>query len=140
MERIRRNNVKYIIKPDEKVVVGIVNNRKKIPGVIDELIESFPKKYSDMIWFGFQKLITDVPHEKAPLKAIAMCMDEDEFSKETGIDIVDEKLNYKYHSSMVKKYEQLEKYLKLVLDKVEELKILHQMYMRLSDDELKKYM
>lgn len=140
MERIKRNNVKYIIKPDEKIVVGIVDDRKKVPGVIDELVDRFPQKYSDMIWFGFQKLITDVPHEKDPLKAIAVCQDEDEFSKETGINIVDDKLNYKYHSSMVKKYEQLEKYLKPVLDKVNELKLLHQAYARMSDDELKKYM
>jgi len=71
---------------------------------------------------------------------IAKCKKPDEFSEKTGRQIADIKAEYKYHSAMQRKYQQIIRRLHETLRVVEDLELEHRNKMARFDEKLKKFM
>lgn len=97
---------KYIIKPEEKLVVGEMK-RKTPKNVTQECLDKNETLYSLFLDLHIKGIIEDVSDMKQPFKGVAKCQNEDDFSEKTGKKIADMKVGYKYHMSMYKKYKQL---------------------------------
>ena len=71
---------------------------------------------------------------------VAKCHKTDEFSEKIGKKIADMKAEYKYHSLMQRKYQQIIRHLHKLLRSIENLEREHRNKMVKVDERLKKYM
>ena len=97
---------KYIIKPEEKIIVGEMK-RTTPKNVMSESLDKNEDLYSLFYILCTKGAIKDINDVLQPFKGVARCQEEDEFSEKTGKQIADMKVGYKYHMSMYKKYQQL---------------------------------
>ncbi len=107
----------YIVNPQKKVVVTLMNANTEfgdVLGVADEVIRkcTCPTTYAVLDMMESAKNLKlpdlDIPID-AVFKGVSKCDDHDEFDKETGIMIADNKAEMKYHIAMAKKYKRLTK-------------------------------
>lgn len=96
--------VKYIVKPEEKMIIGITKVDRH---------DLFSRVRDNLEYHFLFTLMCRVP-EKIVFKAIARCADGDEFNEETGKKLVDAKLAKKMHDYVIdrlnKAYNNAEKF------------------------------
>ena len=127
--------IDYYVDRDKRLVTGRANI-VLCRGLWDELYERLPKSlFATMNSLGIRDIMDFKPYYKA--KAVAR--NTDEFDEKIGKSIVAKKLNYKYHRSMMKRYQELIGKLKAILAVVNVLEQEHHMEMLKCDEELKKY-
>ena len=73
-------------------------------------------------------------------RGVAKCCEQDEFSEKVGRQIADIKIGIKYHTSMAKKYKQLERYVTEAKEKFKRLRREHEAYIEMYDEKLKSFM
>lgn len=107
--KFNRRKIKYVVKPEEKMVIGWINMcdaPKNITSMSWEMGQFFPK-------FGYMMFPLDVEdifeQEDRVLKAVSRCDDRDEFDEKIGKKIVADVLEKKYHILMMKKFKQVER-------------------------------
>lgn len=93
----------YIVKPEEKMVIGILECNKDAYGEFRNALGSL--KYSQMFDFLYERSKDSVGKK---IKAVARCADGDEFDVDTGKKIVDLKLNIKWNAYMWRKFTKAE--------------------------------
>ena len=125
------NNIKYIIKPEEGMVIGMLD-KKYCPGV---RIETYRKK-PGVLWIAEH----DIHDDGKYYKAVAKAQDGDVFDEKVGKSIVAKKIKWKYHRNMMKKYQQNIDYFKNIVRELEKLERDHHEKMWKVDEELKKYL
>lgn len=93
----------YIVKPEEKMVIGILECNKDAYGEFRNALGSL--KYSQMFDFLYERSKDSVGKK---IKAVARCADGDEFDVNIGKKIVDLKLNIKWNTYMWRKFTKAE--------------------------------
>lgn len=93
----------YIVKPEEKMVIGILECNKDAYGEFRNALGSL--KYSQMFDFLYERSKDSVGKK---IKAVARCADGDEFDVDTGKKIVDLRLNVKWNTYMWRKFAKAE--------------------------------
>ena len=81
-------DVKYIVKPEEKIVIGITEPVY----LFGKYVSRIPKRIEEL--FSILYLITMRGYEDG-VKAIARCNEDDEWDERIGKDLVDQKLELK---------------------------------------------
>ncbi len=100
----------FIIKPEEKVVVAIMDASEN--GVTDEVVSKCakPTMYAvlSLIMNAYDMNISelDIPYN-ASYKGVSICDEHDIFDEKKGKDIAESKANLKYHTAMAKKYKRI---------------------------------
>ena len=103
----------YIVKPEEKMVIGILECNKDAYGEFRNALGSL--KYSQMFDFLYERSKDSVGKK---IKAVARCADGDEFDVDTGKKIVDLRLNVKWNTYMWRKFAKAEIELSNIIDKI----------------------
>ena len=104
-----KSKIKYIIKPEEKVVIGIYVLSR--PELLSE-ISSFNCVESNIIEsiFLFSKRFEDVFNDKT-IKAVARCHDDDEFNEDFGKKLVEANISKKRHEIIMRQSSRIMKIL-----------------------------
>ena len=89
-----KNIIKYIVKPEEKIVVGIVERPSTMPWATRNILNGDERWLlsGTELWCG----------DSRKDKAVARCTGEDTFDETIGKRIVELKLNYKWHIRVAK--------------------------------------
>ena len=107
--KFNRRKIKYVVKPEEKMVIGWFNmndNFENVTTVGEEMEQLFPR----FSWMLYPLDIEDIyqPNDRV-LKAVSRCDDRDEFDEKVGKKIVADVIEKKYHILMMKKFKQIER-------------------------------
>ena len=87
--------IKYIVKPEEKIVIGIYTRRS------DDYLLNRMSSYSNVVKNIFELALLD--HEsESEIKAVAKCHEDDEFNEEFGKKLVEAKINKKRHQRLLR--------------------------------------
>ena len=118
--KFNRRKIKYVVKPEEKMVIGWIN-------MCDNGISCVGVELKDNFWDLLRSLgVDDIWQQKERvLKAVSRCDERDEFDEKIGKKIVADVLEKKYHTLMMKKYEQIERKMDNILDNVDKLTMMH---------------
>lgn len=101
---------RFIVKPDEKVIVAIMDASER--GVTDEIVSKCTKPTMfavlSLIMNAYDMNIPDleIPYN-ASYKGVSTCDKNDTFDEKKGRDIAGSKADMKYHTVMAKKYKRL---------------------------------
>lgn len=128
--------IEYHVDPDKKLVSGKAN-RHLCFGVWDELHQRLPKNLHGFIFINGIRDQTEFGHSFYKAKSVAR--DTDSFNEKIGKSIVAKKLNYKYHRSMMKRYQEFINKTKQFIAILNMLEQEHHAEMIKCDEELKKY-
>ena len=101
--KFNRRKIEYIVKPEERIVIGWISTIDGMTGIIEEL-----DKYK-MGWVLPAINVEDIwEQDNRIIKAVSRCDESDEFDEKIGKKIVADILEKKYHSIMIKKYRKCE--------------------------------
>lgn len=123
--KFNRRKIKYVVKPEEKMVIGWINMcdaPKNITSMSWEMGQFFPRFGYMMFPLGVEDIFEQ---EDRVLKAVSRCDDRDEFDEKIGKKIVADVLEKKYHILMMKKLGQVEKKLSDMLEGTYALGVMH---------------
>ena len=98
MKRVTRKNKEFKIIPENRTVMG-KEPRKYITGELNEARdkEAILIECAEHIIYGWNGL-----HE--PIVATAYCDPKDEFDEKVGLNVCEEKLDFKQHIQLAKRY------------------------------------
>lgn len=134
---------RFIVKPDEKVVVAVMN----VPdcGVTDEVTMKCtkPTMYA-VLNMIMDACDLDIPDLEIPFhasyKGVSKCDEHDTFDEIKGKKIAGEKADMKYHASMMKKYKRLSDLFKKASDEMQVLEFEHmRKHMHIKESLQKNY-
>ena len=124
---------KFIIKPEEKIVVGIFKDKSNRYSLFDELFRHFNKKELE--------ILVDLCRQKGymlpdkPIRSIARCHEDDVWNEETGRKVAEAKLDMKRHARFIRQYDSLIVTLHKILRMLCELQDEHvDKFERINDD------
>lgn len=118
------NKKKVIVKPNEKIVVAMMENQPK--GVVDECIDKCSKVTANIIaTVGYTKSIEVYNSTNSLFKSVSKCDEYDTFDEKVGKEIACSLVDKKYHIAMGKKYAQIKKYLLKAIEEIEVLEDMH---------------
>lgn len=141
--------IEYLIKPENKVVVGVIDKAdcKSVEGeIVNELRHGrmgivqcvvAKKILSDGV--GVQD-IDDIFEDTHFIRGVAKCDEKDVFDEKIGKAIVGTKINYKYHDLMTRKYYQMIRILQDTIDCLKRLQSRHIVSRDKCDLKLAKYL
>ena len=133
-------NIKYIVKPEDGVVVGIYDTDVYREAELLRIRTNVPDfmMYQGIIEDSLREILTNYGKDIV-IKAIAKCSPEDTFDEEYGKKLVAARIDYKYHKTM----ERVARYIAKKLQKARrcmlEGEILHQSKMDAIEDDLRGY-
>lgn len=135
--KFNRRKIKYVVKPEEKMVIGWIN----MCDSDNNDITSVGWELKDNYYFLLSALkVEDIwQQDERILKAVSRCDDRDEFDEKIGKKIVADILEKKYHILMMKKYKQIERKLNGILDNTYELGMMHENRLRELQARINKY-
>lgn len=125
---------KYIELPEKKTVIAMMDKKHSI----SEEISSVSKKYAfilnriDFI-FGRNK------SNNSYFKSKAIALEDDVFDVKIGREIAGQKVDYKYHKSMISQYNRYILLLENMIDTLENLRNKHIDKRRKIENDMKKY-
>jgi tRNA isopentenyl-2-thiomethyl-A-37 hydroxylase MiaE len=125
-------NIKYIVKPEEEMVIGIYeDNGEDLKKCIYSLSSNIQKAILGIVL---------VPRYPKQIKAIAKCHDGDEFDEEIGKKIVEAKINMKRHERMWRIHSHILESLQKAMNKLKNDQSVHldKLY-KIQDDYEKHY-
>ena len=128
------NEIKYIVKPEEGIVIGIMKNTKDM---YDEVTQS--AKCDNLL--ALISVITDICAEyPSEIKAIARVKDGDIFDEVIGKRIVEKKLYRKLHDRLARQYSQLQDIIEDLYKTALNMESIHvDKYAKISEDYYEKY-
>ena len=128
------NEIKYIVKPEDGIVIGIMKNTKDI---YDEVTQS--AKCDNLL--ALISVITDICAEyPSEIKAIARVKDGDTFDEVIGKRIVEKKLYRKLHDRLARQYSQLQDIIEDLYKTALNMESIHvDKYAKISEDYYEKY-
>lgn len=139
--------IEYLIKPENKVVVGVIDKEdcKNVEGeIVDELrhgrmgiVQCIVAK--KILSDGVQD-IDDIFEDTHFIRGVAKCDEKDVFDEKIGKAIVGTKINYKYHDLMSRKYNQMIRIFQEVIDDLKRLRDRHIVSRDKCDLKLAKYL
>ena len=88
--------IKYIVKPEEKMVIGIAEF--EYADLYNEL-QNFTLLENELIWHLLHRMEASEPFT---IRATAKCKDGDEFNEEFGKKLVEAKINKKRHEKSLR--------------------------------------
>ena len=106
-------------QPEKKMVVG---KAKLDLDICYDRLQSIPDWMEEAIYDLYHMTLKP---EDFYITARAECDDRDQYDEETGIDIVSEKLDMKYHNKKAKKCRYIAKLARKIADTLEELAAKH---------------
>lgn len=135
---------RFIVKPEEKVVVAIMD------AYCDGIQEEVEKKSTRLTANLVQHIITNdyrkglnYPnyeiHYNVPYKGVSKCDKDDEFDEKKGKNIAGNKADMKYHIAMMKKYKRLKDIFAKASDEMYELEMEHLNKVDNIKESLQKY-
>lgn len=133
-------NIKYIVKPEDGVVVGIYDTDVYREAELLRCRTNVPDfmMYQGIIEDSLREVLTNYGKDIV-IKAIAKCSPEDTFNEEYGKKLVAARIDYKYHKMM----ERVTRYIAKKLQKARrcmlEGEMLHQSKMDSIEDDLRGY-
>lgn len=125
---------KYVELPEERTVIAMMDKKYS---VANEL-ENVSKKYAfilNRIDFIFGRKDSGNPYYKSE----AVADENDEFDIKIGREIAGQKVDYKYHKSMIKQYNRYILLLENMIDMLEKLRNKHIDKRRKIIDNMKKF-
>lgn len=132
-----KKNIKYIVKPEEEMVIGIYEDSGED---LKNFVYSLPtsemrRNIIDMVY-----TYDIVPFFPEQIKAIAKCHDGDEFDEEIGKKIVEAKINIKRHERIWRVYSHLLEFLQKTMNMLKNDQSVHldKLY-KIQDDYEKHY-
>lgn len=132
-----KNDIKYIIKPQDKIVIGIYQ------GSVLDYIDDFIIKSLNVSEFHCFNAITNFDKIEgilgAEIKAIARCSDEDVFDAEFGKRLVEARIYRKIHKKIIDIAENFFINLKKLECKVYEFEFNHRIKINSIDRDLREY-
>lgn len=134
-------NIKYIVKPEDGVVVGIYKTDIYREGELLRCRTNAPDfmMYHGLLEDSLREILTNDKGRDIEIKAIAKCSPEDTFDEEYGKKLVAARIDYKYHKMM----ERVTRYIAKKLQKARrcmlEGEMLHQSKMDSIEDDLRGY-
>lgn len=134
---------RFIIKPEEKVVVAIMDASNR--GVTDEIVSKCTKStmYAalNLIMNAYDMNVPDleIPYN-ASYKGVSTCDEHDIFDEKKGRDIAESKADMKYHTAMAKKYKRLVDILAKAQKEIHVLELEHQLKSLRIEERLCKYL
>ena len=134
---------RFIIKPEEKVVVAIMDASEG--GVTDEVVSrcTKPTMYAalSMIMNAYDMNVPDleIPYN-ASYKGVSMCDQYDIFDEQKGRDIAGSKADMKYHTAMAKKYKRLSDIFDKAKKEMRVLELEHQLKSARIEEKLYTYL
>lgn len=128
------NDIKYIVKPEDGIVIGIMKNTKDM---YDEVTQN--EKCDNLL--ALISVITDICAEyPSEIKAIARVKDGDTFDEVTGKRIVEKKLYRKLHERLARQYSQLQDVIEDLYKTALNMESIHvDKYAKISEDYYEKY-
>lgn len=135
------NNIKYIVKPEDGVVVGIYETDIYREAELLRCRIDAPDymMYHGLLEYFLREILTNNCGKDIVIKAIAKCSPEDTFNEEYGKKLVAARIDYKYHKMM----ERVTRYIAKKLQKARrcmlEGEMLHQSKMDAIEDDLRGY-
>lgn len=128
------NEIKYIVKPEDGIVIGIMKNTKDM---YDEVTQN--EKCDNLL--ALISVITDICAEyPSEIKAIARAKDGDTFDEVTGKRIVEKKLYRKLHDRLARQYSQLQDIIEDLYKTALNMESIHvDKYAKISEDYYEKY-
>ena len=133
---------KCFVNKEKGIVVSKLSRLSTGRSVIDEMskkLGDFGVVFMSAIFHQTDFLDIDYEHDDY-FVGIAKCHESDTFSEKTGRQIADIKAEYKYHSAMQRKYQQIIRRLHKTLRAVEDLELKHRNTAAKLDEKLKKFM
>ena len=139
--KFNRRRIKYVVKPEEKMVIGWINmydEAKNVASFGEEMTKH--SNIYDIDYILYLLEIEDIwqQNEKV-LKAVSKCDDRDEFDEKIGKKIVTDIIEKKYHALMMKKYKQIEKKLKKIIESANALNTMHEERLKELQARIDKY-
>ncbi len=134
---------RFIVKPDKKVVVTILDASES--GVTDEVVSrcTKPTMYAvlNLIMNAYDMNIPDleIPYN-ASYKGVSICDEHDTFDEKKGKDISGSKADMKYHIAMAKKYKRLSEIFDRAQKEMRVLELEHQLKSVHIEEKLYKYL
>lgn len=125
---------RFIELPGRNTVIAMM---EKKPSIIKE-VESANKKYAfvlNRLEFMFGQRESSNPY----FKSTAVAHNGDEFDVETGREIAEQKVDYKYHKSMVNQYNKYISLLENIITVLENLRNKHISKKRKIENNMKKF-
>ena len=125
---------KYIDIPEKKTVIALMDKKY----TVTEELESFNKKIAfilNKLDFMFKQNESSNPYFKS--KAVAH--ESDEFDVKVGREIASQKVDYKYHNSMIKQYNRYIDTLENIITTLELLRNKHISKSRKIKSKMKKF-
>lgn len=137
--KFNRRKIKYVVKPEEKMVIGWFNmndNLENVTTVGEEMEQLFPR----FSWMLFPLDIEDIyqPNDRV-LKAVSRCDDRDEFDEKVGKKIVADVIEKKYHILMMKKFKQIERKAQNIGESAYALGMMHEERLKELQARIDKY-
>ena len=129
------NDIKYIIKPEDGMVIGIMEDVKNIH---NEIVANEKYKLLDEVLYIKAFNIGEKYPDK--IKATARVKDGDKFDEVTGKRIVEKKLYRKLHERLARQYSQLQDVineLSIITSNMESIHI--DKAIKINEDYIKKY-
>lgn len=133
-------NIKYIVKPEDGVVVGIYDTDVYREAELLRCRTNVPDfmMYQGIIEDSLREVLTNYGKDIV-IKAIAKCSPEDTFNEEYGKKLVAARIDYKYHKMMERATRYIAKKLQKARRCMLEGEMLHQSKMDAIEDDLKGY-
>lgn len=129
------NNIKYIVKPEDGMVIGIMEDVKNIN--IEIAANEKCKLLDEVLYIKAFNIGKKYPDK---IKATARVKDGDNFDEVTGKRIVEKKLYRKLHERLARQYSQLQDVinnLSIITSNMESIHI--DKAIRINEDYIKKY-
>lgn len=128
------NEIKYIVKPEEGIVIGIMENTKDM---YDEVTQSAKCDNLRRLISEIIDISAEFPLE---IKAIARVKDGDTFDEETGKRIVEKKLYGKLHDRLARQYSHLQNIIENLYETALNMESIHiDKYIKIGEDYYEKY-
>lgn len=133
-------NIKYIVKPEDGVVVGIYDTDVYREAELLRCRTNVPDfmMYQGIIEDSLREVLTNYGKDIV-IKAIAKCSPEDTFNEEYGKKLVAARIDYKYHKMMERVTRYIAKKLQRARRCMLEGEMLHQSKMDSIEDDLRGY-
>lgn len=128
------NDIKYIVKPEDGMVIGIMEDVKNIH---NEIVANEKCKLLDELYIKAFNIGEKYPDK---IKATARVKDGDKFDEVTGKRIVEKKLYRKLHERLARQYSQLQDIIEDLYKTALNMESIHvDKYTKISEDYYEKY-
>lgn len=135
---------RFIVKPEEKVVVAIMD--AYCDGIQEEVEKKCTRPTANLVQHiiindhsqGLNYRNYEINYN-VPYKGVSKCDEYDKFDEKVGRDIAGSKADLKYHTAMMKKYSRISELLKKATEEIQVLEFEHMRKVMHINEDLQRY-